>query len=69
MSLFIPNKCIFTDNVQTHMEAQKRAQKASSNVQFISAGTAPLHKQAHSSGGERKACWVQQWRTGGFVAE
>lgn len=51
------------------MEAQKRAQKASSNIQIVSAGTAPLDKQAHSSGGERKACWVQQWRAGGFVAE
>lgn len=51
------------------MEAQKRAQKASSNIQIVSAGTAPLDKQAHSSGGERKARWVQQWRAGGFVAE
>lgn len=25
--------------------------------------------QAHSSGGERKACWVRQWRAGGFVTE
>lgn len=67
-SIFIPNECHFDESVQIHMEEHKHAQNASSNIQFLSAGTALLDKHkltadvvntkpAGCNSGELKALW------------